>query len=572
VWIDRCVGRSFGKATLNSSGPVSGSGGVVVTEETARLRRAEAFGFRMRWLLIAASAVLVAAFPPRDPWPMAVLGVVILYNLCGWWILPRLTTEARGRASGLASLALLNVFAVAISFSYSYISESPGWLVFYFLPMSAALRFGVRASVPQALVAVAIDGAARYYAQGRYGLDVDLAALVLRGAVYTGIAVFAGVWAETVLRQRRQLDRAAAEAEARAQRLHALSEIQRERFARALDPREVHENVVQAAVELLGADVARVWIVERESGALGLTAEAGGKDVGAALDEAAAAKQAASAKQAVVAEADGGGYAAYAAMRYEGNVVGVLGVAGAGERPGQEQLDLLDALAASGAIAVENARLFGIWGESQALHRLDQLKSEFIGTISHELRTPLTAILGLAEILATMPAASPTVRTAAGEMLRSSEVMARLVDDLLTFAEFEKGDVVVRHEPVTVEPFLNGAVAGAARLPGGERLRLEPGDPALVASADPVRLRQVMSNLLANALRYAPSGPIVVRYMAEGDVVRIEVSDEGPGIGADEGGAVGLTSPPAGGTTFWLTLPAAVPARGTAIPAAAARR
>jgi signal transduction histidine kinase len=193
-------------------------------------------------------------------------------------------------------------------------------------------------------------------------------------------------------------------------------------------------------------------------------------------------------------------------------------------------------------------------------------------------------------------------------MLRSSEVMARLVDDLLTFAQFERGDVVVRREPLAVESFLKAAITGAARLPGGERLRLEPGDPGLVVSADPVRLRQVMSNLLSNALRYAPGGPVAVRYAAEGDAVRIEVADKGPGVGADEqarvwerfyrgrsvagiageratgiglavvkalveaqGGAVGLESPPTGGATFWLTLPAAVPVQVRAVAAAAGR-
>jgi signal transduction histidine kinase len=386
-----------------------------------------------------------------------------------------------------------------------------------------------------------------------------------------------------------------------------------------LDPREVCEHVAHASAELLGAGLARVWIVGDEGGGVRLTAEA--SDGLAAATNAAprlvaagagapadalgdgAAQAAAEAKGVVVdGLPDGSGYAAYAPMRFEGRVVGVLGVAGVAARPGQEQLDVLEALAASGAIAIDNARLFRVWGESQALNRLDQLKSEFVGTISHELRTPLTAILGLAEVLATMPAASPAVRTAASEMLRSSEVMARLVDDLLTFAEFEKGDVVVRREPVGVEAFLNSVVGGSARLHGGERLRLEPGDPTLIVTADPVRLRQVMSNLLSNALRYAPAGPIVVRYAADGDAVRIEVADRGPGIGADEqgrvwerfyrgrsvagiageratgiglavvkalieaqGGAVGLESSSGGGATFWLLLPSAIPPRAAAV-------
>jgi two-component system OmpR family sensor kinase len=140
------------------------------------------------------------------------------------------------------------------------------------------------------------------------------------------------------------------------------------------------------------------------------------------------------------------------------------------------------------------------------------------------------------------------------------------------------------------------------RQPGGERLRLELGDPTLTVTADHLRLRQVMTNLLSNALRYAPDGPVTVRYAVDAEVARVEVSDAGPGVGAEEqgrvwerfyrgrsvagvagerstgiglavvkalveaqGGAVGLTSPPTGGATFWLTLPLAMPARVPAL-------
>ena len=106
-------------------------------DELARLRAAEQFGFRSRWLLIAASAVLVLVWPPRDPTPMAVVSLLVVYNLAGWWVLPRLTTVRRARASAIASLALLNVYAAGNAFSYSYIAESPGWLIFYVLPLSA---------------------------------------------------------------------------------------------------------------------------------------------------------------------------------------------------------------------------------------------------------------------------------------------------------------------------------------------------------------------------------------------------------------------------------------------------
>ena len=168
--------------------------------------------------------------------------------------------------------------------------------------------------------------------------------------------------------------------------------------------------------------------------------------------------------------------------------------------------------------------------------------------------------------------------------------MARLVDDLLDLSRLERGVVALRRCRVDLVAVLRPLVDAFRAQPGGERLAAEL--PAtLEADADPERLAQVVSNLLANALRYAPEGPIVLRAEHRGDAARIEVEDRGPGLtpaaqrrvwekfyreeaasnspnrGSGlglavvkqlvglHGGRVGVHSSPGRGATFWLSIP-----------------
>src|SRR5262245_38312392 len=120
--------------------PAGGVGGGVIaameserTDELAGMREAGGVGFRPRWRLVAASGLLLIAWPPRDWLPYAVVSLLVAFNLAGFLIMPRLTTLRRARACGLVSLGLLNVYVAANAFSYSYLVESPGGLAFYFL-------------------------------------------------------------------------------------------------------------------------------------------------------------------------------------------------------------------------------------------------------------------------------------------------------------------------------------------------------------------------------------------------------------------------------------------------------
>lgn len=289
-----------------------------------------------------------------------------------------------------------------------------------------------------------------------------------------------------------------------------------------------------------------------------------------------------------------------------GRQLGVLAVVADASSPTftPEEVQLLELLAGQAAVALENARLFEAAARARALEELNRLKSEFISTVSHELRTPLTYIHGYAELLLRRQFEPDMAAEAVGEIHGAAVRMARLVDDLLDLSRMEAGRLTLR--PTRIElPELLRAAAAASGVQAGREIRLELAElPPLLA--DPDRLRQVLDNLLSNAQRYAPSGRVTVRARADGERVRVEVIDEGPGLSREEqarvfepfyrgansevlplrggglgltivrrlveahGGRVGLTSRPGRGSTFWFTLPVG-PSAGASERALASR-
>jgi signal transduction histidine kinase len=254
--------------------------------------------------------------------------------------------------------------------------------------------------------------------------------------------------------------------------------------------------------------------------------------------------------------------------------------------------------AAERQVARQERQLARREAEAGALRQLHRLKDEFLATIAHELRTPLTVLSGYAQWLQQWAAAraEPVVGQRVEHMVTAAAELSRLVDDLLDFARWQRGDLTVQAEPVDLAPVLRQVVAGLRQPAGRERLVVDL--PSRVpAYADPARVAQAAGNLLENALRYAPSGPIVLRVAtapADAGMVRVEVKDRGPGVPAREqeriwekfyrghgvaglnvargsgiglavvkalveaqGGRVGLASTPGSGACFWLDLPAA---------------
>ena len=171
------------------------------------------------------------------------------------------------------------------------------------------------------------------------------------------------------------------------------------------------------------------------------------------------------------------------------------------------------------------------------LRRLEVVRRDFVANVSHELRTPLTAIKGYAETLLG-PAGDDreTARRFLEVIDRHSERLGRLIDDLLALSDLELGLTEIAHVPVAVGPTIDDVVDilrdRAARARVAVAVAVEPGTPPALGDGD--RLRQVLINLVDNAIKYTPEhGRVVVRAAPAADgMVAIAVEDTGIGIPA----------------------------------------
>jgi signal transduction histidine kinase len=174
------------------------------------------------------------------------------------------------------------------------------------------------------------------------------------------------------------------------------------------------------------------------------------------------------------------------------------------------------------------------------LAEVDRMRKDLIANVSHELRTPLTALQATLENIVdgVAPADQATLQT----MHAQTQRLGRLVEQLLDLSRLESGSVPLNLQPFAVKPMLEQTVRESKLSPDrGDRiairLAVEPSDLVIVGDAE--RVHQVVTNILNNALRHSPSdGSIEVMAGTNSDGVRIEVSDEGPGIPAEEAGRV----------------------------------
>ena len=248
---------------------------------------------------------------------------------------------------------------------------------------------------------------------------------------------------------------------------------------------------------------------------------------------------------------------------------------------------VLDVVASLAAIAVERLHYSEVAQQATVAVESERLRNALLAAVSHDLRTPLTVLVGLADALALrVPDGEATADATAirDQALRLSAQVNKLLD----MARLRTGNVVLRREWQPLEEVVGSTLAHFEGLPGVGRIEVGKLDGLPWLSLDAVLFERVLCNLVENALKHAPTGPIRLAAAADGDTVEITLTDTGPGIatgdeervfglferGGGERGGVGLglpisraivaahggsivaTNQPGGGACFRIRLPA----------------
>lgn len=164
------------------------------------------------------------------------------------------------------------------------------------------------------------------------------------------------------------------------------------------------------------------------------------------------------------------------------------------------------------------------------LERLTQLQSEFIGNVSHEVRNPIFAVGGYLEALATPSLTRDMRRRYAEKGLLNLQRLNNLFNDLIEIAQLEYREDLISTEVFDLQELIDEIEEMLAPMANERDLTLQLDNPHLLVRADRNRMRQVLANLIENAVAYTSDGAVRCRYRRRREKVRIEIIDTGKGI------------------------------------------